>query len=371
MQFLVITHAPTVTQHQEYHSYAPYVKEMNLWFSMVEEVTIICPVFSKHSLLAAPFERQDIEIIPIPLIQLGGIKHVINTIYRLPKIIIKTYYAMKKADHIHLRCPGNIGLIAAFVQVLFPSKKKTAKYAGNWDPMAKQPWSYRLQKRILSNTRLTKNMQVLVYGDWPNQTKNIKSFFTATYRDSAKAAIRKPKYEAPFRMLFVGSLAIGKRPLYAIQFIEQCNASGISCELDMYGDGAERKKLEAYITQKELGALVRLHGNQDASAVQKAYQNSHFIILPSKSEGWPKVIAEAMFWGAIPLVTPISCVPWMLANGQRGQILSLNLQADVSAFAKAISDPKRLEQMILEGQQWSQKYTLEALEEGIRQQLCE
>lgn len=365
MQFLVITHAPTVTQHQEYHSYAPYVKEMNLWFSMVEEVTIICPVFSKHALLAAPFERQDIEIIPIPLIQLGGIKHVINTIYRLPKIIIKTYYAMKKADHIHLRCPGNMGLIAAFVQVLFPSKKKTAKYAGNWDPKAKQPWSYRLQKRILSNTRLTKNMQVLVYGDWPNQSKNIKSFFTATYRDSAKAALRKPNFETPFRMLFVGSLAIGKRPMYAIQWIEHCNASGIPCVLDMYGDGVERVKLEAYINSNNLEALVRIHGNQEASTVQKAYQSSHFIILPSKSEGWPKVIAEAMFWGTIPLVTPISCVPWMLGDGQRGQILTLNVEDDVSAFAKAVSDPTLLTKMSIEGQHWSQGYTLETFEKAI------
>ena len=70
-----------------------------------------------------------------------------------------------------------MGLIGAIVNILFPNKQKTAKYAGNWDPKSKQPWSYRLQKWILSNTFLTKNMQVLVYGEWPNQTKNIKPFF--------------------------------------------------------------------------------------------------------------------------------------------------------------------------------------------------
>jgi glycosyltransferase involved in cell wall biosynthesis len=367
MRFLVITNAPTLHKDDAYHAYAPYVKEMNLWFSKVDKLSILSPTVYEKPLLTAPFKRQDIEVISVPFIQLGGVSHLIKSIFQVPLIAFKMYAAMKKADHIHLRCPGNIGLIAAFVQVLFPSKKKTTKYAGNWDPKAKQPWSYRLQKRILGNTRLTKNMQVLVYGDWPNQTKNIKSFFTATYRDSAKVALRKPKYETPFKILFVGSLAIGKRPLYAIQFIEQCNASGISCELDMYGDGAERKKLEAYITQKELGALVRLHGNQDASTVQKAYQNSHFIILPSKSEGWPKVIAEAMFWGTIPLVTPISCVPWMLANGQRGQILSLNLEADVSAFAKAVSDTTLLTNMSSAGQQWSQGYTLDTFEKAIEE----
>jgi len=75
---------------------------------------------------------------------------------------------MVQADYIHLRCPGNMGL-EALVQMLFPNKPKTAKYAGNWNPKSKQPWSYRLQKWILSYTFLTQNMQVLVYGEWSNQ----------------------------------------------------------------------------------------------------------------------------------------------------------------------------------------------------------
>ena len=37
--------------------------------------------------------------------------------------------------------------------------------------------------RILSNTFLTKNMQVLVYGEWEGSSKNVKSFFTATYSE--------------------------------------------------------------------------------------------------------------------------------------------------------------------------------------------
>ena len=55
------------------------------------------------------------------------------------------YKSIKKSDVIHLRCPGNIGLLACFIQILFPKKNKTAKYAGNWDPKAKQPLSYKLQ----------------------------------------------------------------------------------------------------------------------------------------------------------------------------------------------------------------------------------
>ena len=49
-------------------------------------------------------------------------------------------------------------------------------------------------------------MNVLVYGDWKNQTKNIKSFFTATYRDADKEPIETRKLTGTLKFSFIGSL---------------------------------------------------------------------------------------------------------------------------------------------------------------------
>jgi hypothetical protein len=43
---------------------------------------------------------------------------------------------MRVADHIHLRCPSNIGCWVACSNS-FPKTPKSAKYAGNWDPKLK------------------------------------------------------------------------------------------------------------------------------------------------------------------------------------------------------------------------------------------
>ena len=82
-----------------------------------------------------------------------------------------------------------------------PNKPKTAKYAGNWDPKAKQPWSYRLQRWIKSNTFLTRNMQVLVYGEWEGSSKNIKSFFTATYWEIEKEPLQSLSFTNTIRFV--------------------------------------------------------------------------------------------------------------------------------------------------------------------------
>lgn len=369
MKLVVVTLAPTLQKQNTFYSYAPYVKEMNLWFAHADSITIVSPTQYDTELLLAPFLRKDLHVVSIPWISFINIRSALISFLMLPYIFLKLLMTMAKADHIHLRCPGNIGLLGAIAQLFFPKKTKTAKYAGNWDPNAVQPISYRLQKWILSNTFLTKNMQVLVYGDWPNQSKNIKSFFTASYPAAKRKEVPIKTFSVPFRFLFVGTLAEGKRPLYAIQLVEKLYLNGIACRLDLYGDGAERPALETYIAENSLGELVSLHGNQPSETIEKAYAVSDFLVLPSQSEGWPKVVAEAMFWGVIPLVTKISCVPWMLGEGKRGRFLSLDIEQDKQDIVQLLQNSEVLSKMSSDGQEWAQHYTLESFEAAIKKLL--
>lgn len=367
MRFLVVTLAPTLLKDDsQFYSYGPYVKEMNIWFSNVEEVTIVSPTKYNDVLLLSPFLRKDLNVVSIPSILFTGIWKSFISLLSIPVIVLKLFREMHKADHIHLRCPGNIGLIGCLAQIFFPKKPKTAKYAGNWDPKAKQPLSYRFQKWLLGNTFLTKNMQVLVYGEWPNQTKNIKPFFTATYPKGKVPIIESKSYQSLYQFVFVGGLTVGKRPLYAVQLVEELNNLGNNVCLDIYGDGSERGRLEEYIKEKKLSQIVSLHGNQSSERVEEAYRQSDFLILPSKSEGWPKAVAEAMFWGVIPIVTSISCVPWMLGYGERGILINIKTEEDSKLISDSLQNKELLSSMSVKAQKWSHQYTLDDFENEIK-----
>src|SRR5690606_18301671 len=95
---------------------------------------------------------------------LMSIKGILRGFLFFPINMFFLFRAMSAARHIHLRCPGNLSLLGCIVQMFYPRKRKTAKYAGNWDPKSAQPMSYRWQRKILSSTFLTKNISVLVYG---------------------------------------------------------------------------------------------------------------------------------------------------------------------------------------------------------------
>ena len=167
------------------------------------------------------------------------------------------------------------------------------------------------------------------------------------------------------RFLFVGTLSKGKQPLYVIQLVEELYKRGEKVILELYGEGVLRKDLEHYIAQNNLETIVALKGNQSKETVLKGYQNSHFLILPSKSEGWPKVVAEAMFWGCVPIASPVSCVSFMMGNGSRGIILKEQLHNDVSQIRNVLNNQEDYKKMALDGQTWSRQFTTDKFETEI------
>ena len=370
MKFAVITHIKHFKKNGDYYSYAPYVREMNLWFRHVDEVLVVGTYASEEpGAIDLAYKAKNLQFKAVPDFDILGLKAIFKTLRLLPSVLKIIYKTMQEADHIHLRCPGNVGLLGALVQIFFPHKPKTAKYAGNWKPGAKQPRSYRFQKWILSNTVLTKNMQVLVYGDWPKQSPNVKAFFTATYGEKDTWEIPQRKYDLPLRFLFVGSLSHGKQPVYALELIAQLIERGFPSELHVYGEGPEHESLSKTAKELKVEHQLFLHGNQPSEAVKNAYTKSHFLMLPSKSEGWPKAIAEAMWWGVIPIATPVSCVPWMLDAGKRGVLLETDLDKDAKKLQEHLLNKNKLKAMAAEAAGWSRNYTLERFDAEIKKLL--
>jgi glycosyltransferase involved in cell wall biosynthesis len=367
MNFLIVTYVEHTIKGNQYYAYAPYVLEMNIWSKFVNKLIIVAPI-SEGAItpIHSNYNHQNITFVPVSNFDILNYKSFFQTVYKLPKICFTIFQAMRMADHIHLRCPGNMGLLGSLLQILLPNKNKTAKYAGNWDFNAIKPFTYKLQQKILSSTFLSKNMKVLVYGEWENSSANIIPFFTATYHQSEYIDLFKTDFDSGVKFIFVGSLVKGKNPFYAIQIVEQLLKNGINAKLDLYGEGIERSNLENYIFKNELQKSVNLKGNQNQSILKKAYQESHFVILPSESEGWPKAIAEGMFWECVPLATKVSCVPYMLNWGERGIFLSMELKVDVRDIKSMLNNMLEFKLKSKKALDWSRNFTIDKFEMEIQ-----
>ena len=64
------------------------------------------------------------------------------------------------------------------------------------------------------------------------------------------------------------------------------------------------------------------------------YAEAHFILLPSRSEGWPKVLSEAMAYGVVPVAAAVSSIPQILSDTGAGVALPPD---DIDGMAAAIA----------------------------------
>lgn len=82
---------------------------------------------------------------------------------------------------------------------------------------------------------------------------------------------------------------------------EKCHKN---IHLIIVGDGPYRKQLEKIAIESACADMIRFEGQKDKTELLQYYQTADLFILPSKKEGMPNVVLEAMACGLPVIMTP-------------------------------------------------------------------
>ncbi|MFM7767182.1 MAG: glycosyltransferase, partial [Bacteroidota bacterium] len=77
-------------------------------------------------------------------------------------------------------------------------------------------------------------------------------------------------------------------------------------------------------------------------------------------------VAEAMWWGTLPVVSPVSCVPDMLDHGRRGILVAPDPSQIATSILSIVENPEQYQWMCTQAMEWSRGYTLESFHELIK-----
>lgn len=370
---VVISHVIHYRTQQEVFAYGPYVREIDIWADLFERVSVVAPCLNIDPPGAAIcYSRKNIELIPLP--PTGGKTLVakLRQIALLPFLIRPLITSMKQADVVHVRCPGNLGLLGVLFAPLF-SKYRIAKYAGQWNGFSGEPLSARLQRSLLRS--MWWGAPVTVYGEWPNQPSHVIPFFTSimTAEQVARALVsaREKSFTSPLRVLFVGRLEDVKRVSSLVMAIAISRRQGLNIEVAIVGNGSQRSGLQELVEQQGLSDTVSFTGALSFDDVMPWYEWAHCLVLPSvHSEGWPKVIAEAMCHGLICVAVDHGQVGKMVQ--ERGIVIKTGSPEEI---AKALTDisanPEKYMELGQSAAQWAAQYSLEGLREALRQLMAQ
>jgi glycosyltransferase involved in cell wall biosynthesis len=368
MRLLILSNVIHYRHGGRLHAYGAYAREIDVWADLFSEVVIAAPCRETTPAgFAVPFSHANISI--LPQLEVGGEtwRAKLIVMLALPVLVLSLCRAMLRADAVHIRCPGSFGLLGALLAPLF-CRRRVAKYAGQWDGFPGEPWTVRLQRRMLASNWW--KAPVTVYGRHPGQPDHVIPFFTSVMTDAQVARARvvaaSRTFRGPLRLLFIGRLSAAKNVDVMLRA-----AARLPVECTVVGEGPERARLEALT--RELGCEHRVHftGGLAFERVLEHYENSDVLVLASETEGWPKAIAEAMSFGMVCVGSDRGLVPQMLGEGRGFVVPPRDVEALRALLACLASDPKALAPVGARAALWAQQYSIDGLREALRNLLVD
>lgn len=354
--------------------WGPTITEINFLAQIFDEIYHIAMFHDVEAPESSmPYTSDKIKFVPIKPSGGHSVLDKIKVALTAPRVIKTVNSVLKKTDCFQLRAPTGIGVFLIPYLTIFSKKKGWYKYAGNWNQQS-PPLGYALQRFMLKR----QNRKVTINGSWQNQKTHCLSFENPCLTESDLengVRVRNAKNNnGSINFCYAGRLEREKgveRIIKAFNNLDEEMSSKVGT-VHLVGNGTE---IEYF---KNLGEKSRIdfvfHGFLPTDRLFQIYESSHFFIMPTTaSEGFPKVIAEAMNFGCLPIVSNISSIGQYVTDGKNGFLISPVNEGNVlKAITQALTMPSQdYNQFVTENDNIVRKFSYTYYVERIKMLLSE
>jgi glycosyltransferase involved in cell wall biosynthesis len=144
-------------------------------------------------------------------------------------------------------------------------------------------------------------------------------------------AARAPSRSPHLRLGFLGRLERQKDPLSAVRLAAILKRRGASFSLEIGGDGSLAECVRAFAVR--LGVADRVHCAGYIHDVESFYARIDALVVPSRYEGLPYAVLDAMARGVPVLGFDVPGVADAVASGRSGRLVP---RGDLEALASAV-----------------------------------
>jgi glycosyltransferase involved in cell wall biosynthesis len=147
------------------------------------------------------------------------------------------------------------------------------------------------------------------------------------------------------RIVFVGTLqSLYKGPDVLVEAVGLCKAQGIPVRVRFLGSGEQIRSLQSRCVQLGIDQQVDFVGNVTAGGpVRQELDEADLFVLPSRAEGVPRAMLEAMARGLPCLGSAIGGIPELLH--QEDLVSPDNPAALAKAIGQVFNHPAKLQRM--------------------------
>jgi len=229
---------------------------------------------------------------------------------------------------------GNLLLVPSFVAKLL-GKKIMVITTGSVSKSQRNsnsfPWNYIISKMVLTMEHLIYMMadRIISFGEdlseWDLQKYKCKvTVARRHFVDIEKFGVRNGIYSRGIIIGYVGRLSKEKGIMNMLEAIPQILEKQGDIEFLIAGDGPLKAAVIEYINCKGLGKKIHLLNWLQHDYLPEYLNQMRLLVIPSYTEGFPKVAVEAMACGTPILAAPVGGLPDVITHEKTGFLLKSN-----------------------------------------------
>lgn len=287
---------------------------------------------------SATCSMRDTEIVSLPY-YVG----MANLLRSIPQTMLSTFRAVRESDLVIARLPGAVGF-GAVLQAKLLSRPLVVEVVGDPAEVLSKSSSVVL-RRLAGFTGFVMRWSVAQAGTaryvtqdylqahYPSRDRS-RAFAISGSRLQTADFFEVEPSEHPLSVLRFGCVGSQERDYkghdLAIRAIAALRDMNIVATLTLVGSGSQQQALRALVASYGLGEMVHFIDNiNDRSELNAFYDRIHVLLHPSRTEGLPRVVIEAMARSKPVIASAVGGIPelidsnWLFPNGNLAELIGL------------------------------------------------
>ncbi len=340
---------------------------------LFDETTVVVPSESVTSAGLAPLTGRGMRVVALstPNGQGGSRK------LRFPFWVLKNgptiWKSVRESDAVHTPIPGDVGTIGMLFALLL-RKPLFVRHCGNW--LVQRTFAEHFWKWSMEFFGGGRNVMFATGGALEGPSKknpSIKWIFSTSLRRSQMASTKSRTLpdDGRIRLIIASRQEPRKGTDVMIESMPAILESLPHATLDVIGDGSLLPELRQLAAKLGVSESITFHGKIEHSNVLDLFRRGHLFCYPtSASEGFPKVVLEALAAGMPVITTRVSVLPQLIGRGCGTLLESASPDEMIANVINACSNEARYDEMSEKAVEISREYCLENWRDTIGETLC-
>ena len=342
---------------------------------LFDETELLVPCTSTDSLEGtSPLDGKRLSITSLTVPKGTGLRRKFDMLIWTATNGLRIWRAVKNADAVHTPIPGDVGTIGMMTALLL-RKRLFVRHCGNW--MMPRTISERLWRWLMERFAGGRNVMMATGGsDTPpsNRNPNVKWIFSTSLKsDQMKNDVRRePPCDRKLRLVIACRQEERKGTDIVIDALALLAKKFENATLDVIGDGSKLESLQRQADRLNVKDRVVFHGKIRPADVLNVMSKGHLFCYPtSASEGFPKVVLEALATGLPVITTKVSVLPSLLESGCGVLLEAASAEELAKSIEKVCGDRDIYSQMSKCAITTARRYSLENWRDAIGQALSD